>query len=99
MNYLTVVECEGWEHKKRGLPRQPSLNHIWFNFLDYGIESITTAVSPEAELSSGIESIKLLVSLSVSSEVVLLQDAASKLNARNKENSLNKLFICVLLNN
>lgn len=55
--------------------------------------STTTAVSPEADVSTGIESIMLVVSASVSTDVVLLQDAASKLTTRNKENSLNKFFI------
>ena len=76
----------GSETKKRGLLSNP-LEIFRSKRGFYSIESITTAVSPEAELSSGIESITLLVSLSDFSEVELLQDAANKLNARNKESS------------
>lgn len=55
---------------------------------------MTTAVSPDAEVSTGIESITpLVVSESDSSSFELLQDAARRLNTRKKENNLNKLFI------
>jgi hypothetical protein len=72
-----------------------------FNSVDYGIESTTTAVSPEAVVSTSIESMMLEVSDNVSesvdSEVVLLQEAARRLTTRNKENSLNSAFIKMVL--